>query len=752
MKNPLLAKSNSIIEEAETIQKHTNDLLNEFARLQSIYPDIPYLNWELLKLVCMYHDVGKVNTKFQNKLLKSMKMKDSLKDSLPKINEIPHGYLSCAFVPFNELEKIEDKKVIAQAIYFHHNRPDVKRTDLQDTIQKDLVQYYKELKEHVSFLIAEPKFAFFRYISRRISKDTDSELLLPFIMVKGLLNKIDHAASAGIPVEVVNSGLTAYLNQYFTKILESEPNELQNYMRAHQNDNNIIIASTGIGKTEGALYWIGDHKGFFTLPLRVSINSIYERVYKTIQFQEVALLHSETEREYIANDIFSMDYFEQTKQWSMPLTICTLDQISDFVFKQEGYEKKLATLAYSRLIIDEIQMYSPKMLACLLYALKEITEIGGKFTIMTATFAPFIEDLMENLNIETNKPDKPFLKRKNGEVVVRHRMLVKNQQLSIDDIKSNMVDRKILVIVNTINMAQSLYEQVSQTRDDVYLFHSRFTKSDRKEKEDAIIKMGKLENEEHGIWITTQVVEASVDIDFDVLYTELSDLNGLFQRMGRVYRNRSLNHEKTNIYVFNGGNDFPSGVHSIDNKSIIDKEIFNLSKNALNQFKEPIIITEEMKMELINNTYTTANLQESTYYQEVESYLHILDRIVEYEDIDSKLSDLRGIFNETVIPHSIYKENKEDINTIISDYKSSFKIKEREEGRKQRGKLRDHFLSYTVDIPKYRVETAKKLNRFETVLRLGDYLSFPVIDYDYDCEKGLQYTNEEKLFDEDQFS
>ena len=49
-------------------------------------------------------------------------------------------------------------------------------------------------------------------------------------------------------------------------------------MKAHQEDNIIVIAATGSGKTEGALMWIQDKKAFYTLPLRVSINAIYERI------------------------------------------------------------------------------------------------------------------------------------------------------------------------------------------------------------------------------------------------------------------------------------------------------------------------------------------------------------------------------------------------------------------------------------------------------------------------------------------
>ena len=146
----------------------------------------------------------------------------------------------------------------------------------------------------------------------------------------------------------------------------------------------LPISSTGIGKTEAALIWIGNNKGFFTLPLRVSINAIYDRVIddKKIGFKDTALLHSETFREYLKRSneeqIIDMGYYEKTKQLSIPLTICTLDQLIDFIFKYEGYELKLASLSYSKLVIDEIQMYSPDMLGYLIVALKYISEEIGR--------------------------------------------------------------------------------------------------------------------------------------------------------------------------------------------------------------------------------------------------------------------------------------------------------------------------------------------------------------------------------------
>ncbi len=749
MNNRFLAKSNP----EKTIEEHTIALLQELENLKGIYPTIQNLTWDLLEKACIYHDYGKINTKFQNKIMPPIKVinqdQKKLKDKFPHIKEIPHGYLSCAFIPLQNITDIEDKKILLQSVYYHHNRPKVEDADLKKIVNEDLIIYYQAFADEISYPIEKPTLLFKRYVDKRIRGFKEEKTAKRFIMVKGLLNRIDHAASAGIPVEIPNPGMITSLGHYFKNQLKSELNELQQYMKAHQDHNNIIIASTGIGKTEGALYWIGNEKGFFTLPLRVSINAIYDRICNKIAFREVALLHSETESEYNKLDLYSIDYYEQTKQWTMPLTICTLDQILDFVFKQEGFEKKLATLAYSKLIIDEIQMYSPKMLACLLFALKEISEIGGKFTIMTATFAPFIADLMEELKIKTNRPNKPFLKEENGQIVIRHRVVVKNQQLTVDDILANIEDRKILVIVNTVDKAQELYKQL-KNRNDLYLFHGRFIKKNRKAKENAIMEMGKLKNQQHGIWITTQVVEASVDIDFDVLYTELSDLNGLFQRMGRVYRGRALDHDRVNVYVYSGGDEYPSGISS--DRSIIDKCIFDLSKEELLNYQEPKIFTEEMKMDMIENVYSTEKLEESDYYKEVKAYLGLLKNIIEYEPLNDKIMDLRGIFNETIIPKTVYKENMVEINDLIDQYKASFKVEDREKARKLRVKLRDKFYGFTVDIPRYRVSKARYLNRYEQSLLLGDYTSIPIIDYEYDSEIGLRYTNELKKFDLDQFS
>ena len=81
MKSKFLAKSNG-----ETIKAHTENLINNFKNLFRIYPDIN-VDKNLLLLACIYHDLGKMNLRFQKKLLGKIDKK-----------EIPHAILSTAFI------------------------------------------------------------------------------------------------------------------------------------------------------------------------------------------------------------------------------------------------------------------------------------------------------------------------------------------------------------------------------------------------------------------------------------------------------------------------------------------------------------------------------------------------------------------------------------------------------------------------------------------------------------------------------
>lgn len=725
MKNPFWAKS---YPQKETIKQHTEGLLSEYDTLKKLYPEIKYLNWEILKIACTYHDLGKMNTKFQNRL------GAKLSDQFPSIKEIHHGYLSPAFLPKEKLKSKfneDELRILYQSIYYHHSRDKIDNSEeLKVIIKGELLKYRDEFEFDRIDKTEKLYSSYVKYTTdRRIPDCEDTpETFYQYVITKGLLNKIDYAASAHIEVEIKNEDLEEktlnFLNGKY-----NGPNELQTYMLNNQDKNNIIIASTGIGKTEASLLWIGNNKGIFTLPLKVSINSIYDRVISKIGFKNCALLHSETYSEYLKrnNNELDIDYYEKTKQMSMPLTICTLDQIIDFIFKYEGFEIKLATLAYSKLIIDEIQMYSPELLGYLIVSLKYITSVGGKFTIVTATMPEIIVDLLKEEGISFSEP-KVFLKKNK----LRHRMKVLEEDINIDEIIKNYKDKKVLVIVNTVKKAQEIYDALIEKLSNevsINLFHARFIRRDRDKKESKIIEMGQNENVSKGIWVTTQIVEASLDIDFDVLYTELSDVSGLFQRMGRIYRNREkgLENGVYNVFVYVGGENRTSGVGT-NETSIIDYQIFDLSKKVILNYDNKEI-TEEEKIKIVKEVYSKEKLLNTDYYNKIKDTIKDASDIIAFT-YESQEINLRKISNELVMPLNIYNENFQVILDNLDIIKNS-------KNRKEKEMAKEFIKQFILGIPPYEYLYAKKIDRIIKEIEIDKHTIVKVLDYDYNFNSGL---------------
>ena len=760
-KNYYLAKSNP----QETIQQHTDKLLKNLDILKNLYPNL-FLNWDIsymLELACLYHDIGKINISFQKRVTGGKE---------PQI--VPHGLYSLCFLEADDLcDKIYDKylelekdentaeeqainfvTVVANAIAYHHER-DIPN-EVSEIIKNNLESLREQLKEFKYDKIKISKVEeiapdFFRIGTRLMPSKIKSqnEIFKKYILVKGLLNRIDYASSAGEEIQVERKNdflldkLENMLENWKKKNPQSDWNKLQKYMIKKRDKNVIAIAQTGMGKTEAGLLWIGDTKGFFILPLKTAINSIYNRVTTEIVKEKiedrVGLLHSETKDIYL-KDFSNNDlevYYESTKQLSLPLTICTLDQIFDFVYRYKGFEPKLATLSYSKIVLDEIQMYSPDLLAYIIKGLKYITELGGKFAILTATFPEIVKDLLSSQGIEFEISEN-FTK---PDLNLRHNVKVIEKLIDTDFILSKFQKNKILVICNTVKEAQRVYTELKEKISDkklINLFHSKFIKRDRTIKENEILKLGNKNNKDFGIWIATQVVEASLDIDFDILITELSDLSGLFQRMGRCYRNRPLLDDETNCFVFTGD-------EKIKNTGIgfvVDKDIYTKSKDLILEKIDGNLFEEE-KMKYVSELYTTENLKETKYYKKVLDTLEYLDLVSPYEkDKQEVKKEFRDITSYMIIPKNLYEENSEEINKNLEILKQENISKKEKLTSKM--KIRD----LTLNIQGYELKTKNIGLNF---IELGKYEKIYILDCDYSFEIGfIPNTTEEasKLIDE----
>lgn len=760
-KNYYLAKSNP----QETIQQHTDKLLKNLDILKNLYPNL-FLNWDIsymLELACLYHDIGKINISFQKRVMGGK-----------EFQIVPHGLYSLCFLEADDLcDKIYDKylelekdentaeeqainfvTVVANAIAYHHER-DIPN-EVSEIIKNNLESLREQLKEFKYDKIKISKVEeiapdFFRIGTRLMPSKikNQNEVFKKYILVKGLLNRIDYASSAGEEIQVERKNdfllekLENMLENWRKKNPQSDWNELQKYMIEKRDKNVITIAQTGMGKTEAGLLWIGDTKGFFILPLKTAINSIYNRITTEIVKEKiedrVGLLHSETKDIYL-KDFSDNDlevYYESTKQLSLPLTICTLDQIFDFVYRYKGFEPKLATLSYSKIVLDEIQMYSPDLLAYIIKGLKYITELGGKFAILTATFPEIVKDLLFNQGVEFEVSEN-FTK---PELNLRHNVKIIEKLIDTDFILSKFQKNKILVICNTVKEAQRIYTELKEKISDkklINLFHSKFIKRDRAIKESEILKLGNKNNKDFGIWIATQVVEASLDIDFDILITELSDLSGLFQRMGRCYRNRPLLDDETNCFVFTGD----EKIKNTGVGFVVDKDIYTKSKDLILEKIDGNLFEEE-KMKYVSELYTTENLKETKYYKKVLDTLEYLDLVSPYEkDKQEVKKEFRDITSYMIIPKNLYEENSEEINKNLEILKQENISKKEKLTSKM--KIRD----LTLNIQGYELKTKNIGLNF---IELGKYEKIYILDCDYSFEIGfIPNTTEEasKLIDE----
>lgn len=711
----MLAKPN------RTIREHTEDLKKNASELLN-YGYIDEEMHNLLTVACEYHDYGKANEEFQKRVTSEKRLKFNNE------KEVAHNILSIYFISPEIFANRDDYLRVCYAVGNHHHN-----TSNYDEIlnKKSLIEKYL-LENNLKNIGGRTIQKIFD--KNELEIDGMKQIDITTAKLKGLLHKCDYSASGNFKIEYPNNFLKASLEK-----LNFVWNDLQLFTMENSNQNIIAVANTGMGKTEAGLLWIGDNKGFFILPIRTAINSIYDRVVKNIiddKIEErVALLHSESLEYYFKESIVEEDkileYKIRGKNLSIPLTISTLDQLFNFVYKYNGFEVKLATLSYSKIVIDEIQAYSPDLLAYLIYGLECINKAGGKFAILTATFPPFIRELLEK-NIKNIKFGK-FTVGKD-----RHNIKVLDETIKSSNIYNHYLEKKgkILVICNTVKEAQKIFKELEikfqEEEIELRLLHSKFIRKDRSEKESLILDFGRTENIKDGIWISTSLVEASLDIDFDYLFTELNDLNGFFQRLGRINRKGKKSNmlKEPNAYIFTNI-DKNLFINESGTKGFIDKDIFNISKKALEEVNG--VLSEELKVNLIEKYLTTENIKNSNFKKRYEKIKYYIESLYIGEKDFSKIQkEFRNINSYNVIPENIFEQNRDVIMEMVKV------INDKNSSQLLIATKKYELNSYTISIGYY------DLNKTGESIELL-YESIPIVKCEYSEKYGFERIRKEKI-------
>jgi len=353
----------------------------------------------------------------------------------------------------------------------------------------------------------------------------------------------------------------------------------------------IIEAPTGSGKTEAALAYASRllaggaaESVIFALPTQATTNAMFDRLQVVAERlfkggRNVVLAHGK--RDFVQNFIDlknvatsssygkEQDGLVQCSEWLASsrkrvflgqIGVCTIDQVLLSVLPVRHNFVRGFGVRKSVLIIDEVHAYDSYMYGLLNRVLEEQYKAGGSAILLSATLPAFQRRQLQKSwgdESEITVSDYPLVTHSGGDCtrffkldsqpgidrIVKVELWPSNKaEFTVEHLEKIVIAAEqgavVAVICNVVAEAQRVASALStMTNLTVDLFHSRYRFVDRLAKESVVINdYGPKSKRSRRILVATQVVEQSLDLDFDWMVTHLCPVDLLFQRLGRLHR------------------------------------------------------------------------------------------------------------------------------------------------------------------------------------------------------------------------
>ncbi len=401
----------------------------------------------------------------------------------------------------------------------------------------------------------------------------------------------------------------------FNKMFPFEANQIQEIILNQTRDLKspflmIVEAPTGSGKTEAAFYVTDtvlqreQKSGFYiAMPTQATSNQIFSRTKKFLKQRypgeslNFHLVHgSASLNEDQALDRFQAVSQDQPKElahlysasWFLPrkktllapFGVGTVDQTFLAVMKSKHFYMRLFGLSHKIIIFDEVHAYDVYMNTLFKRLLHWLRVVGCSVIILSATLPPSTRaELLAAYHPQAESiPDIsprqiPFPRLSIGTAAEQKQISLgetANRTIQLDwiehtpeVIRDTLVDYLsqggvAAVICNRVRRSQEIYQLVKQALPDaeVILFHSRYPYYLRKNIEETILeKFSKGGSRpKKAVVIATQVIEQSLDLDFDMLISDLAPADLIIQRVGRLKRHDQSTHKPARPQKFQKNN------------------------------------------------------------------------------------------------------------------------------------------------------------------------------------------------------
>ena len=352
----------------------------------------------------------------------------------------------------------------------------------------------------------------------------------------------------------------------------------------------IIEAPTGIGKTEAALCladtWLQTQEGrglYIAMPTQATSNQMFERVAKFLQSRyrdDVLNLHLVHGAALLANSDYtpqlqgvgqegnSIESNVKAETWFLPrkrtllapFGVGTVDQALMSVLQTNHFFVRLFGLGQKVVVFDEVHAYDTYMSTLFQRLLQWLRSIGTSVILLSATLPDktrkeFAGAWLGNDDLILPPAQYPRLTIASGETVdvvplpapESHTLQLDWVDPSPEQIAHHLSEKLesggcAAVVCNRVKRAQEVYQAVEAmgivNGENLILFHARFPFYWRKEIEDRVLSLfSKTGERPHkAIVVATQVIEQSLDLDFDYMLTDLAPVDLMLQRAGRLHR------------------------------------------------------------------------------------------------------------------------------------------------------------------------------------------------------------------------
>lgn len=372
--------------------------------------------------------------------------------------------------------------------------------------------------------------------------------------------------------------LTSYLSEIKSKATDTDVNRIRGRVQQYCADcANLpqgfysLTVPTGGGKTLSSLVWAmrhAVHHGLRRIIIAIPYTSIIVQTASILKhiFGEGNVLehHSNVNIDTIKDENLRKQMSLAMENWDYPIIVTTNVQLFESMMANKPSDcRKLHNIAKSVIILDEVQTLPTEFLQPIVDSLKTYQKLFGVSVLLTTASQPVLTGLIEGCNPKSKFegidhvteiiPAEEDLSNKLKRVKIE---TIKESQ-TYEDLAQKLVQHdRVLCIVNTRKDAKELYDRLPDEGIKIHLSRMMCP-------EHVAVKIQEMReaitNPENKIIrvISTQLIEAGVDIDFPVVYRQEAGLDSILQAAGRC--NREGKNEICTTYIFSIKDRLPVG-------------------------------------------------------------------------------------------------------------------------------------------------------------------------------------------------